>query len=103
MQFQVYGGFSLILINKYILATLWIINVCLCLYSMATAFGSGALFSLVGGMGTTNPVANAITSGVAFAVFQCGFFMVIIYKYLLVITVFSYFSVHSILSLTYHS
>jgi hypothetical protein len=46
------------------------------LYSMAAAFGSGALFSIVSGMGTPNPVANAITTGVAFAVFQGGFFMV---------------------------
>jgi len=43
---------------------------------MAAAFGSGALFSIVSGMGTPNPVANAITTGAAFAVFQGGFFMV---------------------------
>jgi hypothetical protein len=43
---------------------------------MAAAFGSGALFSIVSGMGTPNPVANAITTGVGFAVFQGGFFMV---------------------------
>lgn len=47
-------------------------------YSMAAAFGSGVLFSLVSGMGTPNPVASAITSGVGFAVFQGGFFMVMI-------------------------
>jgi hypothetical protein len=45
-----------------------------CFYSMAAAFGSDALFSIVSGMGTPNPVANAITTGVAFAVFQGGFF-----------------------------
>ncbi|GJN27733.1 hypothetical protein PR202_gb15779 [Eleusine coracana subsp. coracana] len=44
--------------------------------SMAAAFGSGALFSLVSGMGTPNPAVNAITTGIAFAVFQGGFFMV---------------------------
>jgi hypothetical protein len=44
---------------------------------MAAAFGSGALFSIVSGMGTPNPVVNAITTGMAFAVFQGGFFMVI--------------------------
>lgn len=44
--------------------------------SMAAAFGSGALFSIVSGMGTPNPVANAITTGVGFAVFQGGFFMI---------------------------
>ena len=43
---------------------------------MAAAFGSGALFSIVSGMGTPNPVVNAITTGMAFAVFQGGFFMV---------------------------
>lgn len=44
--------------------------------SMAAAFGSGVIFSLVSGMGTPNPVASAITSGVGFAVFQGGFFMI---------------------------
>ncbi|PUZ75890.1 hypothetical protein GQ55_1G246000 [Panicum hallii var. hallii] len=44
--------------------------------SMVAAFGSGALFSIVSGMGTPNPVANAITTGAAFAVFQGGFFMI---------------------------
>ncbi|KAM3367256.1 hypothetical protein ACQJBY_016087 [Aegilops geniculata] len=44
--------------------------------SMAAAFGSGALFSIVSGMGTPNPVVNAITTGMAFAVFQGGFFIV---------------------------
>uniref|UniRef100_A0ACD5UXC6 Uncharacterized protein n=1 Tax=Avena sativa TaxID=4498 RepID=A0ACD5UXC6_AVESA len=44
--------------------------------SMTAAFGSGALFSIVSGMGTPNPVVNAITTGMAFAVFQGGFFMV---------------------------
>ncbi|KAK3154229.1 hypothetical protein QOZ80_2BG0187940 [Eleusine coracana subsp. coracana] len=44
--------------------------------SMAAAFGSGALFSIVSGMGTPNPAVNAITTGVAFAVFQGGFFMI---------------------------
>ncbi|WVZ85504.1 hypothetical protein U9M48_032427 [Paspalum notatum var. saurae] len=46
--------------------------------SMAAAFGSGALFSIVSGMGTgtPNPVVNAVTTGVAFAVFQGGFFMI---------------------------
>lgn len=43
---------------------------------MAAAFGSGALFSIVSGMGTPNPVTNAVTTGMAFAVFQGGFFMV---------------------------
>uniref|UniRef100_A0A0E0K0J1 Mitochondrial import inner membrane translocase subunit TIM22 n=1 Tax=Oryza punctata TaxID=4537 RepID=A0A0E0K0J1_ORYPU len=38
--------------------------------SMAAAFGSGALFSIVSGMETPNPVANAITTGAAFAIFQ---------------------------------
>ncbi|KAF8686685.1 hypothetical protein HU200_043518 [Digitaria exilis] len=44
--------------------------------SMAAAFGSGALFSIVSGMGTPNPVTNAVTTGMAFAVFQGGFFMI---------------------------
>jgi hypothetical protein len=45
-----------------------------CFYGMAGAFGSGALFSIVSGTGTPNPVANAITTGVSFAIFQGGFF-----------------------------
>lgn len=49
---------------------------------MAAAFGSGALFSIVSGMGSPNPVANAITTGVAFAAFQGGFFMVRISMFL---------------------
>jgi hypothetical protein len=53
---------------------------------MAAAFGSGALFSIVSGMGTPNPVVNAITTGMAFAVFQGGFFMVILWTYSLIST-----------------
>lgn len=57
---------------------------------MVAAFGSGALFSIVSGMGTPNPVANAITTGVAFAVFQGGFFMVRIWECLLLMEVASF-------------
>uniref|UniRef100_A0A3Q7FK03 SAM domain-containing protein n=2 Tax=Solanum lycopersicum TaxID=4081 RepID=A0A3Q7FK03_SOLLC len=42
--------------------------------SMAAAFGSGALFSLVSGMGGPNPVPNALTSGIFFALVQGGLF-----------------------------
>ncbi|KAJ8763068.1 hypothetical protein K2173_023273 [Erythroxylum novogranatense] len=42
--------------------------------SMAAAFGSGAMFSLVSGMGGPNPAANAITSGLMFALVQGGLF-----------------------------
>ncbi|CAI9087020.1 OLC1v1020973C1 [Oldenlandia corymbosa var. corymbosa] len=42
--------------------------------SMVAAFGSGAIFSLVSGMGGPNPASNAITSGVLFALFQGGLF-----------------------------
>ena len=47
---------------------------------MAAAFGSGALFSLVSGMGGPNPAANALTSGLFFALVQGGIFQVIILK-----------------------
>lgn len=41
---------------------------------MVAAFGSGAAFSLVSGMGGANPAANAFTSGLLFAIFQgCSF------------------------------
>ncbi|XP_008811009.2 chloroplastic import inner membrane translocase subunit HP30-2-like [Phoenix dactylifera] len=42
--------------------------------SMVAAFGSGALFSLVSGMGGPNQAANAVTSGLFFAVVQGGLF-----------------------------
>lgn len=38
--------------------------------SVVAAFGSGAAFSLVSGMGGANPAANAFTSGLLFAIFQ---------------------------------
>lgn len=38
--------------------------------SMVAAFGSGAMFSLVSGMGGPNQAANAVTSGLFFALFQ---------------------------------
>ncbi|KAG6579290.1 Chloroplastic import inner membrane translocase subunit HP30-2, partial [Cucurbita argyrosperma subsp. sororia] len=44
--------------------------------SMVAAFGSGALFSLVSGMGGPNQAANALTSGFFFALVQGGIFKV---------------------------
>ncbi|KAI3807944.1 hypothetical protein L1987_23882 [Smallanthus sonchifolius] len=43
---------------------------------MVAAFGSGVMFSLVSGMGSANHVANVITTGVFFALFQGGLFKV---------------------------
>ncbi|KAF3432704.1 hypothetical protein FNV43_RR23806 [Rhamnella rubrinervis] len=42
--------------------------------SMVAAFGSGAMFSLVSGMGGPNQAANALTSGLFFALVQGGLF-----------------------------
>ncbi|KAF4398885.1 chloroplastic import inner membrane translocase subunit HP30-2-like [Cannabis sativa] len=42
--------------------------------SMVAAFGSGAMFSLVSGMGGPNQIANAATSGLFFALVQGGLF-----------------------------
>ncbi|KAJ6845310.1 uncharacterized protein M6B38_289715 [Iris pallida] len=42
--------------------------------SMAAAFGSGAMFSLVSGMGGPNQAVNAVTSGLFFALVQGGLF-----------------------------
>ncbi|RWR73176.1 mitochondrial import inner membrane translocase subunit TIM22-like protein [Cinnamomum micranthum f. kanehirae] len=42
--------------------------------SMVAAFGSGAMFSLVSGMGGPNQAANAVTSGLFFALVQGGLF-----------------------------
>ena len=43
---------------------------------MVAAFGSGAMFSLVSGMGGPNQATNAITSGLFFALVQGGLFQV---------------------------
>lgn len=42
--------------------------------SMVAAFGSGAMFSLVSGMGGPNIASNAITSGLFFALVQGGLY-----------------------------
>ncbi|PKA54723.1 hypothetical protein AXF42_Ash000558 [Apostasia shenzhenica] len=42
--------------------------------SMVAAFGSGAMFTLVSGMGGPNQAANAVTSGLVFALVQGGLF-----------------------------
>ncbi|KAF9619563.1 hypothetical protein IFM89_007390 [Coptis chinensis] len=42
--------------------------------SMVAAFGSGAMFSLVSGMGGPNQAANVLTSGLFFALVQGGLF-----------------------------
>ncbi|EPS71171.1 hypothetical protein M569_03588, partial [Genlisea aurea] len=42
--------------------------------SMVAAFGSGAMFSLVSGMGGPNLAANAVTSGLFFALVQGGIY-----------------------------
>ncbi|XP_058786659.1 chloroplastic import inner membrane translocase subunit HP30-2-like [Vicia villosa] len=44
--------------------------------SMAAAFGSGALFSLVSGVGGPNQATNALTSGLFFALVQGGLFQI---------------------------
>ena len=46
---------------------------------MLAAFGSGAMFSLVSGVGGPNQAANAVTSGLFFALVQGGLFQVIYY------------------------
>lgn len=43
---------------------------------MVAAFGSGAMFSLVSGMGGPNQALNAVTSGLFFALIQGGIFKV---------------------------
>jgi len=50
---------------------------------MVAAFGSGAMFSLVSGMGGPNQAANAVTSGLFFALVQGGLFKVIILHFFL--------------------
>lgn len=46
---------------------------------MVAAFGSGAMFSLVSGIGGPNQAANAVSSGLFFALVQGGLFQVIYY------------------------
>ena len=43
---------------------------------MVAAFGSGAIFSLVSGIGGPNQAGNAFTSGLFFALVQGGIFQV---------------------------
>lgn len=43
---------------------------------MVAAFGSGAMFSLVSGLGGPNQVTNAVTSGLFFALVQGGLYQV---------------------------
>ncbi|KAG6503068.1 hypothetical protein ZIOFF_035357 [Zingiber officinale] len=45
--------------------------------SMVAAFGSGAMFSLVSGMGGPNQALNAVTSGLFFSLVQGGIFKLI--------------------------
>lgn len=47
-----------------------------CYCSMVAAFGSGAMFSLVSGLGGPNQAANAVSSGLFFALVQGGLFKV---------------------------
>ncbi|OMO95142.1 hypothetical protein CCACVL1_05546 [Corchorus capsularis] len=44
--------------------------------SMVAAFGSGAMFSLVSGFGGPNQAANAVSSGLFFALIQGGLFQI---------------------------
>mmetsp|Transcript_3109 Transcript_3109/g.9222 ORF Transcript_3109/g.9222 Transcript_3109/m.9222 type:complete len:265 (+) Transcript_3109:82-876(+) len=44
--------------------------------NMAASFGSGACFSLVSGVGGPNPIPNAISTGVVFALFQGAFYQI---------------------------
>ena len=44
--------------------------------SMAAAFGSGAIFTLVSGVGGQNQLSNAVVTGVFFAAVQGGLFKV---------------------------
>ncbi|KAL3699223.1 hypothetical protein R1sor_017245 [Riccia sorocarpa] len=44
--------------------------------SMVAAFGSGAVFSVVSGVGGTNVAGNAVTTGIFFALIQGGIFKV---------------------------
>ena len=43
---------------------------------MAAAFGSGAIFTLVSGVGGQNQLSNAVVTGVFFAAVQGGLFKV---------------------------
>lgn len=44
--------------------------------TMIAAFGSGAAFSVVSGMGGANATASAVTTGIVFALLQGGFYKV---------------------------
>jgi len=44
--------------------------------NMVASFGSGAAFSLVSGVGGPNPIPNALSTGVVFALFQGAFYQI---------------------------
>lgn len=54
----------------------FMLKIITCYCSMVAAFGSGAMFSLVSGMGGPNQAANVISSGLFFALIQGGIFQV---------------------------
>lgn len=65
---------------------------------MAAAFGSGAMFSLVSGVGGPNQAVNAVTSGLFFALVQGGIFQVILYQSNFYILVSSYVHLYTVWS-----
>ena len=49
---------------------------------MVASFGSGAAFSLVSGVGGPNPIPNALSTGVVFALFQGAFYQVRVFIFI---------------------
>lgn len=77
-----YGGEKLLPqfeISSLVGNSIMTIDFFFCLFSMVAAFGSGAMFSVVSGMGGAGPnqAANAISSGILFALVQGTLFQVL--------------------------
>ena len=64
------------LIIFYSYVYIFMLNIIKYYYSMVAAFGSGAMFSLVSGMGGQNQAANVISSGLFFSLIKGGIFQV---------------------------
>ena len=64
------------LITFYSYVYIFMLNIIKYYCSMVAAFGYGAMFSLVSGMGGQNQTTNVISSGLFFSLIQGGIFQV---------------------------
>ncbi|PPR84940.1 hypothetical protein GOBAR_AA35765 [Gossypium barbadense] len=70
LAYKCYGQTAILIIVKSLPFRTSLFSFNVETWSMVAAFGSGAMFSLVSGMGGPNQAANAVTSGFFFALIQ---------------------------------